>query len=129
VSGYDKSAIAAFDKSHEHRLSDLGNEARFHLRPSLGLMTVPRPAPESANNRERGILALIVTYTLGQAARAEGTVPTQFVIGYDDEVSSSSFIANVVDLIHPRYFPLLASASQTKPARPQENDAEVRDLL
>jgi hypothetical protein len=46
VSGYDKSAIAAFDKSHEHRLSDLGNEARFHLRPSLGLMTVPRPAPE-----------------------------------------------------------------------------------
>ena len=76
-----------------------------------------------------GILALIVTYTLGQAVRAEGTVPTQFVIGYDDEVSSSSFIANVVDLIHPRYFSLLASASQTKPARPQENDAEVRDLL
>ena len=37
VSGYDKSAIAAFDKSHEHRLSDLGNEARFHLRPSLAL--------------------------------------------------------------------------------------------
>jgi hypothetical protein len=67
-----------------------------------------------------GILALIVTYTLGQAVRAEGTVPTQFVIGYDDEVSSSSFIANVVDFIHPRYFPLLASASQTKPALPQE---------
>ena len=77
-----------------------------------------------------GILALIVTYTLGQAARAEGTVPTQFVIGYDDEVSSSSFIANVVDLIHPRYFPLLASCEPNETrAPPQENDAEVRDLL
>jgi hypothetical protein len=81
-------------------------------------MTVPRPAPESANNRERGILALIVTYTLGQAARAEGTVPTQFVIGYDDEVSSSSFIANVVDLIHPRYFPLLASCEPNETRAP-----------
>jgi len=79
VSGYDKSAIAAFDKSHERRLSDLGNEARFHLRPSPGLMTVPRPAPEYQPTTVRaGILALIVTYTLGQAARAEGTVLTQF---------------------------------------------------
>jgi len=70
-----------------------------------------------------GILALIVTYTLGQAARAEGTVPTQFVIGYDDEVSSSSFIANVVDLIHPRYFPLLASCE------PNETRAPPRRMM
>ena len=102
----------------------------FTCVPHWALLPYPGPLQNSQPTTVRaGVLAPIVTYTLGQAARAEGTVPTQFVIGYDDEVSTSSFIANVVDLIHPRYFPLLASASQTKPARPQENDAEVRDLL
>jgi hypothetical protein len=45
---------------------------------------------------------------------------------------SSSSSANVVDPIHPRYFPLplnTASEPNENRARPQENDVEVRDLL
>jgi hypothetical protein len=44
----------------------------------------------------------LVTYTLGQAARAESTVPSQLVIGYDDkgkvDPSSQACLAHVQEV-------------------------------
>jgi hypothetical protein len=73
------------------------------------------------------ILALIVTYALGEAAIAESTVPSQLVIGYDDEgkvdASSQACLAHVQEVTTWEKEQLKRGAKDVCAARKRHADA------
>ncbi len=90
--------------------------ARAYARPNL-----------RAETMKTVMLALIVTYTLGQGARAESTAPSPLAIGYDDEgkvdPSSQACLAHVQEVTTWEKAELERGAKDVCAARKRHADA------